>query len=63
MSATEFSFHQMTSDEMESEIGEYIKRYCINSLQLAQEALAESAGVSVRTLRNLEAGKGTSLRT
>jgi len=48
---------------MEFEVGEQIKRYRINKLELDQKTFAARAGVSVRTLRNLEIGNGSSLRS
>ncbi|MFB9167639.1 helix-turn-helix transcriptional regulator [Chromobacterium piscinae] len=53
--------HQ-TVDEMEVALGERLKTLRIHR-NLDQATLAERAGISVRTLRNLEAGGGSSLRT
>lgn len=39
-----------------------VKLYRI-ALNIDQATLAERAGINVRTLRNLEAGRGTTLRT
>ncbi|PLK48299.1 XRE family transcriptional regulator [Uliginosibacterium sp. TH139] len=47
---------------MEMELGERLKTLRIHK-NLEQVALAERAGISVRTLRNLENGSGSSLRT
>ncbi|NUT60754.1 XRE family transcriptional regulator [Herbaspirillum sp. C9C3] len=63
MPTTEFDLHHDTPEEMEFEIGEQIKRYRINKLALDQKSLAMRAGVSERTLRNLEMGNGSSLRS
>jgi len=52
----------LTPEEMENELGESLKRYRL-SLNLDQETIAFRSGVSVRTLRNLEAGRGSSIRT
>lgn len=53
--------HQ-TPEEVEVLIGERLKTLRIHR-NLDQKSLAERAGISVRTLRNLEAGCGSSLRT
>ncbi len=53
--------HQ-TVDEMEVVLGERLKTLRIHR-NLDQATLAERAGISIRTLRNLEAGGGSSLRT
>ena len=47
---------------MEVVLGERLKTLRIHK-NLEQAALAERAGISVRTLRNLENGSGSSLRT
>ncbi|PTU67813.1 XRE family transcriptional regulator [Chromobacterium sp. Panama] len=47
---------------MEVELGGRLKTLRIHR-NLDQATLAERAGISVRTLRNLEAGCGSSLRT
>lgn len=52
----------LTPDEMEVELGEKLKRLRL-SRNLDQKSLAERAGVSVRALRNLEAGRGSNLKT
>ncbi|MCI1016251.1 XRE family transcriptional regulator [Herbaspirillum sp. C7C2] len=61
MTATESHQHRDAREEMEAEIGEQIKRYRINKMVLDQETFASRAGISVRTLRNLERGNGSSL--
>lgn len=53
--------HQ-TADEMEVALGERLKTLRVHR-NLDQKSLAERAGISVRTLRNLETGGGSSLRT
>lgn len=53
--------HQ-TVEEMEAELGERLKTLRVHR-NLDQKTLAGRAGISVRTLRNLEAGCGSSLRT
>ncbi|MFD2449887.1 helix-turn-helix domain-containing protein [Vogesella fluminis] len=53
--------HQ-TAGEVEVVLGERLKTLRIHR-NLDQATLAERAGISVRTLRNLEAGGGSSLRT
>ena len=51
-----------TPEEMEVELGENLRRLRINK-NLEQKIVAERAGVSLRTLRNLEQGNGSSLHT
>jgi len=51
-----------TPEELEYEIGSSLRRLRINR-NLEQAVLAERAGVSVRALRNLELGNGSTLRT
>lgn len=53
--------HQ-TPAEIEAELGERLKTLRIHR-NLEQTTLAARAGISVRTLRNLESGGGSSLRT
>ena len=53
--------HQ-TVDEVEVVLGERLKSLRIHK-NLDQATLAKQAGISVRTLRNLETGGGSSLRT
>lgn len=53
--------HQ-TVGEIEVELGERLKTLRIHQ-NLDQATLAERAAISVRTLRNLEAGYGSSLGT
>lgn len=52
----------LTSEEMEAELGEKLRRLRLNK-NLNQQTLAGRAGVSVRTLRNLESGRGSSVNT
>lgn len=53
--------HQ-TPEEVEVALGERLKTLRIH-WNLDQATLAARAGISVRTLRNLESGGGSSLRT
>ncbi|WP_228028054.1 helix-turn-helix domain-containing protein [Chitinibacter fontanus] len=53
---------QLTSYEIEAELGEKIKRLRI-SRNLDQKTVADRSGISVRALRNLECGNGSSLHT
>lgn len=52
----------LTPEEMEAELGEKLRRLRLNK-NLDQQTLAERSGVSVRALRNLESGQGSSLKT
>ncbi|AXK37991.1 XRE family transcriptional regulator [Crenobacter cavernae] len=47
---------------MEAALGDRLKTLRVHR-NLEQTTLAERAGISVRTLRNLESGNGSSLRT
>lgn len=60
--ATSNELRHQTVGEMEVTLGERLKTLRIHR-NLDQKSLAERAGISVRTLRNLEAGGGSSLRT
>jgi transcriptional regulator with XRE-family HTH domain len=51
-----------TPDEMEAALGEKLKTLRL-SRNLDQKTLAERAGVSVRALRSLEGGQGSTLKT
>lgn len=51
-----------TPDEMEASVGEQLRALRINR-NIDQKTLAERAGVSVRALRNLEGGAGSTLHT
>ena len=51
-----------TVDEIEAELGERLKTLRIHR-NLDQKTIAARAGISVRTLRNLESGSGSSLHT
>lgn len=53
---------QLTPREIEAEIGERLKKLRVHR-NLDQATLAARAGISVRTLRNLESGSGSSLHT
>jgi len=53
---------QLTPQEIETELGERLKYLRVHR-NLDQVTLAARAGISVRTLRNLESGSGSSLRT
>lgn len=52
----------MTPEEMEAELGENLRTLRLHQ-NIDQQTLAERAGISARALRNLEAGRGSSLRT
>lgn len=51
-----------TVEEMEVDLGEKLKRMRLNK-NLDQKTLAARSGVSVRALRNLEGGAGTTVKT
>ena len=51
-----------TIDELESELGERIRSYRLTK-NIQQTALAERAGVGITALRNLENGRGSTVRT
>ena len=51
-----------TPEEILAALGERLRRHRLN-LNLDQKQTAERAGVSVRALRSLEAGKGSQLAT
>ncbi|WP_316682780.1 helix-turn-helix domain-containing protein [Ralstonia flaminis] len=52
----------LTPLEIEGELGERLKKLRVLR-NLDQATLAARAGISVRTLRNLESGRGSSLHT
>jgi transcriptional regulator with XRE-family HTH domain len=52
----------LTPDEMEVVLGEKLKALRL-SRNLDQKTLAERAGISVRALRNLESGHGSTVKT
>jgi transcriptional regulator with XRE-family HTH domain len=52
----------LTLSEMELDLGEKLKRIRLNK-NLGQRTLSERAGVSVRALRNIEAGQGSTVKT
>lgn len=62
MSFQSLEQRSLTIDELETDVGEKLKTLRIHR-NLDQATLAERAGISVRALRNLEAGNGSSLRT
>ena len=51
-----------TPEELEVEIGDQLRSLRVNR-NIDKKTLAERAGVSLRALRNLEGGAGTTLRT
>jgi transcriptional regulator with XRE-family HTH domain len=51
-----------TPEELQQELGERIRRLRIDR-NLSQAELAGKAGVSLKTLRNLEQGAGSSVET
>lgn len=51
-----------TLEETEADLGENLKRLRLNK-NLEQKTLAAQAGVSVRALRNLESGQGSTVKT
>ena len=54
--------HTLTLSEMELDIGEKLRRLRLNK-NLDQKTVSARAGVSVRALRNIEAGQGSTVRT
>lgn len=52
----------LTPEELELDLGEKLKALRL-SRNLDQKTLAERAGISVRALRNLEAGSGSTIKT
>jgi len=52
----------LTPEEMETALGERLKALRLDH-DLDQKTLAERAGISERALRNLEGGRGSTLRT
>ena len=63
MPTTESDMPEDILQVMEAGVGNDVRLYRINLLKVDQVTLAERAGINVRTLRNLESGHGTSLRT
>src|SRR3990167_9657120 len=51
-----------TPEELEYSLGEDIKALRLQK-NIARKTLCERAGISVNALRNLEGGKGTTLKT
>jgi len=56
------TFTNETPDEMEAALGERLKALRL-ARNLDQKSLAERAGISVRALRNLEGGQGSTLKS
>lgn len=52
----------LTPEEMEFELGEKLKTLRLTR-NVDQKTLAERAGISVRALRNLESGQGSTIKT
>lgn len=52
----------LTPEEMEAELGVKLRALRLNK-NIDQQTLAERAGISVRALRNLENGQGSSVKT
>lgn len=52
----------LTPDQMEAKLGEQLKRFRLLK-NMEQRTLADQAGISVRALRNLEGGHGTTVAT
>ncbi|MCL1961370.1 MAG: helix-turn-helix domain-containing protein [Desulfovibrionaceae bacterium] len=52
----------LTPEEMEAGLGEKLKAFRLFN-NLDQKTLAERAGVSLRALRSLEAGDGSTIKT
>ena len=52
----------LTPEELEADLGERLRTLRIHR-NMEQTTVAGRAGISVRTLRNLETGNGSSLRT
>ncbi|WP_458762833.1 helix-turn-helix domain-containing protein [Cupriavidus basilensis] len=52
----------LTPSEMEAVIGDHLRTHRIHR-NIDQATLSERAGISVRSLRNLESGNGSSLHT
>ena len=51
-----------TTDEWASELGRAVRLLRVNQ-RMTQEDLAKSANIALTALRNLEAGRGTTLRS
>jgi transcriptional regulator with XRE-family HTH domain len=51
-----------TPDELAASVGEQLRALRVNR-NIDQKTLAERAGVSLRALRNLESGEGSTLHT
>lgn len=62
MRAISHTQRSLTSEEMEAMLGERLKTLRVHR-NLDQATLSSRAGISVRALRNLETGNGSSLRT
>ena len=55
-------FHIRTPEELEAEVGHHLKTLRVHK-NLDQATVSAQAGISVRSLRNLESGCGSSLHT
>jgi transcriptional regulator with XRE-family HTH domain len=56
------NYTTMTAEELQEELGERLRRLRVQQ-DLDQDSVASKAGVSVRSLRALENGTGSNLRT
>lgn len=54
--------HFLTPDELEQALGEDIKAHRLQK-NITRQQLCERAGISENALRNLEGGKGTTIKT
>ena len=55
-------FRAQTSEEIERKLGEHLRKLRVHR-NIDQQTLAARAGISVRALRALESGHGSSLHT
>lgn len=55
-------FKTASSEQIEQSLGEFLARYRLEN-NLSQSVLAERAGVSLRTIKRVENGEGSSLDT
>lgn len=56
------TLHSRTPEELEAEVGHHLKTLRVHK-NLDQATVSARAGISVRSLRNLESGSGSSLHT
>jgi transcriptional regulator with XRE-family HTH domain len=56
------NYNAMTAEELQEELGGRLRRLRVNK-DLDQATVASKAGISVRSLRSLENGTGSNLRT